>query len=247
MPAWTVYGVPTKPVTNAVVFKKSVKETVAGRTVTVTHVASSTLPVEGLDPWARGNFAGDSVTLSVSSAGKLSGKFVDDAGANWTLSAPAFDEYDPAEPSSYSASVLCKRGKLVATNTIELLARDLEGDEYGAISGYDPAWTAWQSPWANEPWKSMAKQFARQQLDPISDGAGGTITLKLTATGAVSAKLATTATNPRTGATIAYSATCSSTLIPLGDDQYVVFLRFPPKSTATVSFPGCSLAIPITP
>ena len=94
----------------------------------------------------------------------------------------------------------------------------------------------------------MAKQFAGQQYEyPVDEGAGGTVTLKLTATGAVSAKLATTATNPRTGATVAYSATCSSTLIPLGDDQYVVFLRFPPKSTATVSFPGCSLAIPITP
>lgn len=118
---------------------------------------------------ARGSTKISGNVTDVSSAGKLSGKFVDDAGANWTLSAPAFDEYDPAEPS-YSASVLCKRGKL-----------------------------------------------------------------------------ATTATNPRTGATIAYTATCSSTLIPLGDDQYVVFLRFPPKSTATVSFPGCSLAIPITP
>lgn len=260
VPAWTVYGVPTKPVTNAVVFKKSVKETVSGRIVTVAHVASSTLPVEGLDVWARGNFAGAAFanhgdvdpngllpSLSVSAAGKLRGKFIDADGATWTLSAPAYDEFDPAAPS-YSASVLCKSGKLVATNTIELLARDLEGDEYGVISGYDPAWTAWQSPWANEPWKSMAKQFAGQQYEyPVDEGAGGTVTLKLTATGAVSAKLATTATNPRTGATVAYSATCSSTLIPLGDDQYVVFLRFPPKSTATVSFPGCSLAIPITP
>lgn len=195
---------------------------------------------------ARGSTKISGNVTDVSVAGKLSGKFVDDAGANWTLSAPAFDEFDPAAPS-YSASVLCKSGKLVATNTIELLARDLEGDEYGVISGYDPAWTAWQSPWANEPWKSMAKQFARQQLDPISDGAGGTITLKLTATGAVSAKLATTATNPRTGATIAYTATCSSTLVPLGGDEYKVFVHFPPKATATVDFPGCSLAIPITP
>ena len=75
--------------------------------------------------------------------------------------------------------------------------------------------------------------------------AGGTITLKLTATGAVSAKLATTATNPRTGATIAYTATCSSTLVPLGGDEYKVFVHFPPKATATVDFPGCSLAIPL--
>ena len=257
LPAWTIYGVPTKAGTNTVVFKKSVKETIAGRTVTVTHVAHSTLPVEGLDVWARGNFAGAAFanhvdvdpngllpSLSVSAAGKLSGKFIDADGATWTLSAPAYDEFDPAA-SSYSASVLCKNGKLVATNTIKLRAQVLDGVEYGFVSGDDPLWTARQSPWANEPWKSMAKQFARQQLGPIPDGAGGTITLKLTATGAVSAKLATTATNPRTGATIAYTATCSSTLVPLGGDEYKVFVHFPPKATATVDFPGCSLAIPL--
>lgn len=256
VPAWTVYGVPTKAVTNAVIFKKSGKDPVSGRTVT--HVASSTLPVEGLDPWARGNFAGAAFansgdddpngllpSLSVSAAGKLSGKFIDADGATWTLSAPAYDEYDPAAPS-YSASVLCKNGKLVATNQIELLARDLGGEAYGVVSGSDPIWSAWQSPWANEPWKSKAKQFAGRQL-VVEDGAGGTITLKLAAAGAVSAKLATTAINPRTGAAVAYSATCSSTLVPLGGDQYEVFVHFPPKATATVDFPGRSLSIPFTP
>ena len=254
VPAWTVYGVPTKAVTNAVIFKKSGKDPVSGRTVT--HVASSTLPVEGLDPWARGNFAGAAFansgdddpngllpSLSVSAAGKLSGKFIDADGATWTLSAPAYDDYDPAAPS-YSASVLCKSGKLVATNRIELLARDLGGEAYGVVSGSDPVWTAWQSPWANEPWKSTAKQFAGRQF-VVDDGAGGTITLKLAAAGAVSAKLATTATNPKTGATVAYSATCSSTLVPLGGGQYVAFVHFPPKATATVSFPGCSIAVPL--
>lgn len=245
VPAWTIYGVPTKPVTNAVVFKKSVKETVAGRTVTVTHVASSTLPVEDLSPWAIGSFAGATIdgeggptglvpSLSVSKVGKLSGKLVAADGSSWTLSAPAYDGYD-ADNGFYSVDVIAKCGKDIATNNVELYAEDLAGADRGIAQG--AGIVAWQSPWAIEPWKTMARGFSGSTL-VVSDGPAVTIALKFAASGAATAKLTTTAVNPRAGVDVAYTATCSSTIIAHDGDKFDVYVHFPPKSSATLAFPG---------
>ncbi len=81
-------------------------------------------------------------------------------------------------------------------------------------------WTAWQNLWRTEPWKTMAKAFAKAPAleIEIEDGAGGTVTLKFAASGAVTAKYG------------AYS--CSATLIPMptAEGTFSAFLYFPPKA-----------------
>ncbi len=90
----------------------TVKATMYGNTVTQ-RIA---LKVNGLPAWAKGSFNGGIqkysdnsycglATMSVTSAGKISGKFVYD-GKTWTFSAPCFDESLPAK--HYGVDVTAK-------------------------------------------------------------------------------------------------------------------------------------------
>ena len=220
VPAGTIYGVPTKAVTNTVYFKKSTKKTVQGKTVTVNHQASATFPVDPLSAWAQGTFNGavdlgvaspsGLVTFTVSAAGKVSGKWQED-GLTWTLAAAAYDSYD-AGTDEYVATFVGKSGKLAFTNEVIVSAEALGDSARGVVKGDGLA--AWQNLWKTEPWKSVAKPFAKAPALLTPDG----VSLKFAATGAVTAKFGT------------YS--CSSVLIP--DDgeghYYRLFLYFPPKA-----------------
>ena len=90
----------------------TVKAALNGNTVTQ-RIA---LKVNGLPAWAKGSFNGGIqkysdnsycglATMSVTSAGKISGKFVYD-GKTWTFSAPCFDESLPAK--HYGVDVTAK-------------------------------------------------------------------------------------------------------------------------------------------
>ena len=222
VPAGTVYGVPTKAVTNTVYFKKSTKETNdLGRIVTVNHQASATFFVDPLSAWAQGTFNGavdlgvaspsGLVTFTVSAAGKMSGKLLRD-GLTWTLAATAYDSYDAGDAGTgeYVATFVGKSGKVAFTNEVTVSAEDFGDSVRGIVKGDGLA--TWQNLWKTEPWKSVAKPFAKAHALLTPDG----VSLKFAATGAVTAKLGT------------YS--CSSVLIPVDvDGSYQLFLYFPPK------------------
>lgn len=232
VPAYTIYGVPTKAATNTVYFKRSVKETnTLGRTATVTHMASATFAVAPLHAWAQGTFNGavadDTGTntvglvsaMTVGTTGKFSGKILAD-GVSYSIAATAYDVYDEAT-SSYTAAVIGKQSKNVFTNVVTVTEGNVNGSTIGLMSS--GAWSAWQNLWKTEPWKTAAKSFANKTLT-TKDG----VALKFAASGAVTAKY------------LSYS--CSTTLIPAGSNTYSVFVYFPPK---TGKFDGYSAEIPV--
>lgn len=219
VPAYTVYGVPTKATTNTVYFKYSTKETNDfGKVSTVAHTASATFRVAAIHDWAVGTFNGTVIddtgtnivglvsSVTVGASGKFSGKALAD-GVTYTLSSPAYDAYDE-ENAAYTATVVYKHSKTAFTNTVAVAAEAVDDSTRGIMES--DGWAAWQSLWKKEPWKTTAKSFANKTLT-TEDG----VTLKFAASGAVTAKYET------------YS--CSTTLIPVGDDLYEAFVCFPPK------------------
>ncbi len=232
IPAYTIYGVPTKAVTNTVYFKRSVKETNAlGRTSSVTHMSSATFAVAPLHAWAQGTFngavadetgtntAGLVSAMTVGATGKFSGKILAD-GVSYTIAATAYEAYDE-ETASYTTAVVGKQSKTAFTNFVTVTEGSVDGSTTGIMSSEE--WAAWQNLWKTEPWKTVAKSFANKTLT-TEDG----VTLKFAASGAVTAKY------------LSYS--CSTTLIPVGGNTYSVFVYFPPK---TGKFDGYSAEIPV--
>ena len=247
--AGTIYGVPTKAGEYTVYFKKS--EKVNGKSVN--HQASATFKVDALPAWAQGTFngavfggvgwdgtpAGLVQNLSVGVNGKMSGKLVDADGLTWTLSANAYDAYDAAT-ETYIATVVGKSGKLSVTNAMSVVAETVEnpnGNDHvrGVATGDD--WGAKQDCWKQEPWKTLAKAFAKAPQVTTTDG----VSIKFAATGTIAAKgVFTTGFDAKTGKPIVYSGSCSSVLIPEGDSQYVAFVYFPPVAK---KFGGYAAAI----
>jgi hypothetical protein len=237
-------GVPTKagPYTATVTVKNASKST-------------STLPipidVKPLDSWAQGTFNGATEedgapvglvqSFAVSATGKISGKLQEDALA-WTLSAASYSSYD-TERAAYAASVVAKSGTRAFTNEIEVSEEAVDGSPRGVVSG--GGLVAWQNLWKTEQWKNVAKPFANKVL-LLSGPEGGlpkdgdTMALKFAASGAVTASGKFASVDEKTNKDIVYSASCSTVLIPAGNDRYAVFLYFPPKGG---KFPGYAARI----
>ncbi len=243
IPAYTIYGVPTKASTNTVYFTKTVDK--------VKHTASATFTAGQIDDWAIGTFAGAVVdestnavglvqSATVSKTGKLSGKLLLD-GYTWTISAVAYDAYD-SENEAYSASIIAKSGKLALTNEVTVCAGEVDGSVRGVMAGVSGDWLAWQSLWKTDPWKTEAKSFAGETLALELDD-GSVITLKFASSGAVTAAGKFVYENLKTSKSATYPATSSSTLIPDGDDSYSVFVYFPAKTTSTMAFEGYAAEI----
>ena len=78
--------------------------------------------VDKLDDWVIGTFSGQGgrVTVTVSSAGKISGKIITDGGT-WTLSAASFGAY---ASETYFAALDGKKGKEVRTFNLALSQRE---------------------------------------------------------------------------------------------------------------------------
>ena len=250
VPAGTVYGVPTKAVTNTVYFKKSEKGTnELGKVVTVNHQASATFVINPLPAWAQGTFDGavfadddTSVTglvagLTVAANGKISGKVLMD-GLTWTLAAAAYDrveglDLENLDALAFHATVIGKSGKLAFTNNVTVSAEQFGDSVRGTVTG--AVVTTWQNLWKMEPWKTVAKPFANKTLvlSGMADGLpteADSISLKFASSGAVTASgKFVTGQNAR-GQDVVYSASCSSVLIPQGGDDYTVYLYFPPKA-----------------
>ena len=219
VPANTIYGAPTaasKTDKKGIVTPSKVKVTVttSGKSKREFTVC---LTVEPLPAWAVGTFNGGGAglaTLTVSKAGKISGKYLAD-GKTWNLSAASFAAYD-AETATYAADLTAKCGK--ETAAVKLLV-----DDTCAQSETAPlAFSVFRNGWKEEPLKTKALK-GKTDTKTIADK---TIVFTVGASGAVTAKLTTTGLNGK-----AYTATCSTVLIPTKDDNgYLVFYYFPPKS-----------------
>lgn len=222
------------------------------------------------------------VKMTVAANGKISGKVID-ADGTWALSAAAFDSVEGpvsnVEELLFHATVIGKSGKMAITNEVEIAAEEVaarpESAPYlrGALTarsvtatcqGLEPGveWCAWQNLWKTEPWKTDAKAFAKAKPVEIAPSvppvlsvpfASGIITLKFAATGAVTASGKFVTGQNASGRDIAYSATCSSVLIPDGDGvrgapalpdalDFRVFLYFVPKAG---KFDGYSDEVPL--
>ena len=252
VPAYTIYGVPTKAATNTVYFKKS------------GHTASATFTVDGIDDWAVGTFSGaiegepedegngiaGLATLTVGNVGKSSGKIVAD-GLTWTLSSSAYDSYD-AGSGTYTATVVSKNGKAATTNALIVTAEKIDDSVRGVATSKDGGWTAWQDLWKTEPWKTAVKLFANKSLvlSGTTDGLpadGDTVTLKVTSSGTVTAAGKFVRVNAKDASkTVTVSSSCSSTLIPAGNGAYSVFVYFPAKITSTIVFEGFATEVPVS-
>lgn len=178
--------------------------------------------------WAVGTFngcvlddkknpAGLVQSLTVAANGKVSGKILSD-GLTWTLNAASLDSVDVLDKlgnTAFRATVTAKSGKQVATNEISIAATGVTA----------PKWKAWQNLWKVEPWKNIAKPFARAKALPF-----GEVLLKFASSGAVTAKgTFVVGYNDKAKRDVTYSASCSSVLIPLDASQYFLYLYFPKK------------------
>ena len=189
----------------------------------------------------------------------------------------------------FHATVIGKNGKKAITNEVTVSAEEVAA----AVAGQPPyrrgvvnalaarstgstggspvpeEWTAWQNLWKAEPWKTVAKSFAKAPTLAIELGGGGqglpalpgndagtrdacpypgTITLKFAASGAVTASGKFVTGQDARGRDVVHSASCSSVLVPVADSAgagrppYRIFLYFPPKAG---KFDGYSAVVPL--
>lgn len=197
--------------------------------------------VDPMQSWAVGTFNGGDgdgllATLTVTSAGKISGKLTGFA-ATETLSANDFSTYDSTK-YEYETSVTAKNGSFVGgyVLTITRLGNFLA---VAQVHGYKDCYL-YSAPWKAEPWKTLAKKFTTAAAKTLTynaldaEGTPGMVTLQFAASGAVSVK----------GAFGNNSATGSTVVTPItdiygADDEFdaYVYVELPFKAN---KFPGYS-------
>ena len=229
-----IAGVPTKAGT----YKTQITAT---STISSKFKAKTLFPdtvIEPLDGWATGTFNGGGtncqVALTVSAAGKISG-WILEGGRKWTLSAKSFDDY--AE-GLYTATLACKNGKTVQSCEIMLSENGLAG-----VSKAGGEFSALRNCWKNSPWKTISKAFTKAKpvsYTPTGFADESTITLKFSASGAVTAKGQFVKSYSSAGKPSFYSASCSTVLCPKGDPDEagafsgVVYIYYPPKKNTPI-------------
>ena len=149
------------------------------------------------------------------------------------------------EPSlAYYATVIAKSGKEVATNEIAIVAEETGAAAVSSKPPYrgfatgtlnpiphtpdpKPYLSAWQNLWKVEPWKTEMKDYAKANPTRTEEVEGGTITLKLAASGVVTAKgdfvVGYDAAKQKN---IVYSSSCSTVVIS-AEGGYMVYIYFP--------------------
>ena len=253
----------------------TVKATLNGKTVTQ-RVA---LKVDGLPAWAKGTFngyvAGDDgatnglATVTVSSVGKVSGKFYD-RGTNWTFTAASYTDFDGTAysvPVSAKYSWKVKSGKKTVTKTVYraftlAVGQDAIGGTATLVEAGGSTVHAWQNLWGSKYkaigrqlfYTSKAKQyriFTIKGEREIGVGMGmlpaETLSLKVTPAGAVTATMSFDTGKKSKGKAVIYKATCSTVVIPLTtadaakfDGLSYLFFAPSPKD----NFPGLAAAAP---
>ncbi len=230
---WDIQGSTTKAGTYLV----TVKTTVNGKTVTQRRA----LQVDALPAWAKGTFPGHyndgsgSVagmgSLTVSSVGKISGKFVE-SGKTWTYSATCFTDFDGATystPVTAKYTYKVKSGKKTVTKTdtrkftlnvyqgayggeVSLVEEAVDG---GTFYGFQNLWkSTYKAVGRSLFWTSSKKQYKTftQTLDV--NGQTCTLSLKVTSVGAVTATLTYDTGKKSKGKAVYYKPTCSTVVQP---------------------------------
>ena len=284
VPANTIYGVPTaasKADKNGNVKPSEVKVTVttAGKSSQTYQIDTT---VAALPAWAQGNFDGGvatvkegrrekeegrsaegeswenivgTVSLTVSAAGKVSGKAQGD-GIAYTLTAPYYSGFaavpgDDGPVSNFLADVTAswsyKEGsKTVKTNdVVRMTVRD---NGVGGRVSVDDWFEAYTVNWKVEQWKTLGKKFDKktQAYAILSDGTFseneedltsalgaevvGRVTLKFSANGsvAVSGEFVSSY-DEKTKKYKTVKASGSATLVPVDEGNCVVFVYLTPK------------------
>ncbi|MGN0833240.1 MAG: carboxypeptidase regulatory-like domain-containing protein [Kiritimatiellia bacterium] len=210
VPANTIYGAPTaasKTTLDRKTGATTVTPSAVKVTVTTAGKSSQTYQidtvVEPLPAWAQGTFHGmvasegetgnggaegevvGTVSLTVSAAGKVSGKAQAD-GSAYTLAAPYYSGFAAVPDgeglvSNFFAAVTAawsyKDGaKTIKTNAVAQMTVQDNGVGGIAAGGPLPAadaarpesapcrWTAWQYNWKAAPWNAIGKSFDKQTL-----------------------------------------------------------------------------------
>ena len=212
--------------------------TTAGKSSVTYPLDLTVLP---LPAWAAGTFDGGAATdpaglatLTVASSGKVSGKWLS-GGLAWALAAPYFDAaVDPAAAEAeqaFRASVVGTSDKLAFTNAVTVV-----GDALGGIAT-NALFAAYQNNWKAEPWKTVAKPFAKAPalVLPAAGEQPGEIALKFAASGAATAAGKFLLGTDAKGKEIVHSASCAAVVVPetepdaQGAFKAVVHLYFAPN------------------
>ena len=261
---WSIVGNTTK----SGVFLVTVKASLNGNTVTQRRA----IRVNALPSWAKGTFPGYFVdayssvagmgSLTVSSVGKISGKFVDN-GKTWTYSAASFAKFDG---TVFSVPVTAKYSYKVKgvkkTETRKFTLTVYEGSYGGEVALVEDGKTAHYDGFQNL-WTSKYKQVGRALFYTSSkkqyktftqswDIGGQTcpLSLKITSTGAVTATLTYDTGKKSKGKPVYYKPTCSTVVKPTSDADPNTFtghiqLYFAPSSGN--NFPGWTEVITVSP
>ena len=169
----TIYGAPTAA---SKVNAKTSEVTPSAVKVTVTTAGKSTqvyqidAVVDALPAWAQGTFAGGmtdggQVSLTVSAAGKTSGKALGD-GLTYTLAAPYYAWFEMTDGvSNFLADVTATWSYKEGTKTIktnEVVKLVLQDNGIGGYAVAEDWFEAYTVNWKVEPWKTLGK--SRPQL-----------------------------------------------------------------------------------
>ena len=214
--------------------------------------------VSEMPGWAWGTFTGATadglVTTTIAkNTGKISVKVVEN-GTNWTFTAASFSSLSGG---AYAAEIVGKSGKLVVTNTLELVEETVGGMSRGALrvesEGRPGGFECVQNLWKSEPLKSAGKAIAADpalkagmKLRVAEDGtrvgdgdeAFGEIVVKFAASGDATCACSFDMGTDARGAAVVYKATCKSALEPLGDGAYTLRVRVPAKAGKFGGFAG---------
>ena len=272
----TIYGAPSaasKTTTDKKTGKATVTPSEVKVTVTTAGKSSQTYQidtvVDALPSWAFGTFnggwdpegaatSGGQVSLTVSAAGKVSGKALGD-GLTYTLAAPyysgfaAIDDGDGVSSNflaDITASWSYKEGNktVKANEVIKLTVQDNGIGGYAAVDDWFKAYTV---NWKVEPWKTLGKKFDKQTrvYAILSDGTfsesetdltsalgaevTGRVTLKFAAGGTVSVSGEfVTGYDEKKQKYTTVKATGSATLVPVDEGHGEVFIYLTPKGLA---------------
>lgn len=218
--------------------------TITAKNGKLTTTATVTFTVSALPAWAVGTFNGavfgatnevqGLATWTVAANGKISGKVQKD-GLSWTLAAASYAQSETDAESSnavFIAEIVAKSGKDVMTNRLSV-AEDPTTLPAGVVRGRaEMAWgaadllvTTYQNLCKTEPFKTAASSFDKKTVD-----VGGGVSFKLSKTGVATAAGRFVTGQDSKGKDVVYSATCSTIIIPMGENVYSVPLYFPPNS-----------------
>lgn len=276
VPANTIYGAPTaasKTAKDRKTGAMTVTPNAIRVTVTTAGKSSQTYQinttVDPLPSWAQGTFAGGweisnedtapasggQVSLTISAAGKLSGKALGD-GLKYTLAAPYYSDFvtvpdEDGLVSNFLADVTAswsyrEGSKTIRTNEIvQVSVADNGIGGYAEVADWFEAYTV---NWKVEPWKTLGKAFDKQirtyaimsdgtiseREDDLSASLGesiaGRVSLKFAANGNVSVAGEFVAGYDAKKARYAtVKATGAATLVPVDGERGVVFVYLTPK------------------